>query len=220
MWQQSSLIRRPARRPKRLLNKRIPRRPNNPAIVIQHDLYRHVLKQHFHASFIQESLHEPRFLHLRHVLRRDTAPNKNTPGGHKLQRAIPGLSPEHAHKDRQRLIADRGLALQCRPRNQRGRIPHPIHLRPQPLRLLRFVCIPKKIVNILDPRPRENSLTTDASVFFLKVSEQLHFEIVPRCEVGMTSLASKRMMPESIPIQPRHPQPSARRNYRPVSLSI
>src|SRR5208283_2252935 len=90
----------------------------------------------------------------------------------------------------------------------------------QPIRFIRLMRIPEKIVNIPDPGPRENSLATDAPIFFLKVFQQLHFEIVPGREVGVSSLASERMMAEAIPVKPRHTQSGSGRNYRPVSLCI
>src|SRR6266849_339096 len=95
-----------------------------------------------------------------------------------------------------------------------------VHLLSQPLRLLRFACVPKKIVDILDSRPGKNSLVTDATVFLLKVSEQLHFQIIPGCEVGVSAFACKRMMPESIPIEARHSESGASRDHGPVSFGI
>jgi hypothetical protein len=166
---EGSLIRRPARGAERFLDKCVACRADYAAVVIEHDFDGHVLKQRFHAAFVQERLHEHRILHLGHDFRRYTSPDENAPGGHELQSAVPGLSTEDAHEDRQRLIADRGLALQCQLRNQRGSIGRRVHLLSQPLRLVRFVCIPKKIVNILDPGPGENSFATDAAVLFLKV---------------------------------------------------
>src|ERR1700682_2837595 len=73
---------------------------------------------------------------------------------------------------------------------------------------LGFVGISQKVVNVLDPGPGENSLAADAAVLLLQVGEQFHLQIVPGCEVGVSSFAGKRMMPEAIPVKTRHPQSS------------
>jgi len=58
------------------------------------------------------------------------------------------------------------------------------------------------------------------AILFLEVSEQFHFEIIPRREVDVASFASERMMPETIPIESCHTEPSSRRDYCLVSFGI
>src|SRR5208282_6379448 len=127
------------------------------------DLNRHVFQDRLHAAFVQKSFHEYRVLHLGHDLSRYTSPDKNPSCGHEIQRAVAGLSAEDADENRQRLIADRGLALERRSRDQRRRIGRSAQLRSQPLWFFGLVRLAQKVVNVPDPGPGKNSLTADAS---------------------------------------------------------
>jgi len=71
-----------------------------------------------------------------------------------------------------------------------------------------------------NPRPGENPLSADPSKLLLQIREQRHLQLVARSEVDMSALTRKRMMPESIPIKPRHAKPGLRRNDRPIPLRI
>src|SRR5580704_15602747 len=112
------LIRCPGRCAKSFLNECVARRADYSAVIVEHDLDWHVLKQSFHAALVQERLHEPRLLHLGHVFCRDAASEENATGGHELQGTVPGLSAEDVYEERQCPVADRGLALQCHLRDQ------------------------------------------------------------------------------------------------------
>src|SRR4030088_2950211 len=98
--------------PKRFLDKRVSGCPNDSAVIVEHNLYRHVLEQGLHAAFVQEGLHEYRALHPGNDFCSDAAADENAAGGHEIQGAVSRLGPEYSDENRKSLIADRGLALQ------------------------------------------------------------------------------------------------------------
>src|SRR5881227_3726516 len=80
--------------------------------------------------------------------------------------------------------------------------------------------VSKKVVNVLDSWPGENSLTAYAAILLLKIAQQLHLELISGREVGVPALARERMMPEPIPIKPRDSKPGPRRDHRSIALCI
>src|SRR6266850_7460609 len=80
--------------------------------------------------------------------------------------------------------------------------------------------IAKKLVDAFDPRPGENSLTTHAAVFLLKISQQFHLECVARSEIGVAALAGKGMMAGAVPIKSGNAESGFRRDYGTVAFGI
>src|SRR5260370_36343407 len=159
-------------------------------------------------------------LHLGLMLGGHAASDENAPGGEEVQRDVPGFSPIDANEDRHGLIANRSLALLRQLRDESWSIRRrrdPIF---QPLRLLRFLSIAKKVVDVLDSRPGKKPLVADAAVFLLEIRQQLHFQGVSGCEIGVPALAGEGRMPESSPINARQTKAGPRRDDRSSSLPI
>src|SRR5439155_13760106 len=137
-----------------------------------------------------------------------------------MQSAISGLRSVNTDENRQRPIADGRLVFQCDLRDQRRRIRRSTYLFSQPLGFVFFLRVTKKVVDVLDSWPGENSLTAYAAILLLKIAQQLHLELISGREVGVPALASQRMVPEPIPIKARDSKPGPRRDHRSIALCI
>src|SRR5438552_9194011 len=137
-----------------------------------------------------------------------------------MQSAISGLRSVNTDENHQRPIADGRLVFQCDLRDQRRRIGRSTHLFSQPLGFVFFLRVTKKVVNVLDSWPGENSLTANAAIFLRKIAQQLHLELISGCEVGMPALAREWMVPEPIPIKARDSKAGPRRDHRAIAFCI
>ena len=85
---------------------------NDPCIIIQHDLHRHIAQYSFHSSFREECFHKDGLRHLGNDLRRNAAADEDATPRHEDQSAVSGGRPIYAHEQRQGLITDFGFALE------------------------------------------------------------------------------------------------------------
>src|SRR6267378_4727891 len=92
--------------PEGFLDERISGCTDDPAVIVEHNLDRHVLEHCFHAAFVEEGLHECRIFHLWDNFRSNAATDKDASSGHEVQRAVSRLCPKYADKNRQGLIAN------------------------------------------------------------------------------------------------------------------
>ena len=128
----------------------------------------------------------------------DAAAHVDASDGLEVRARLPAAAP-YSRTNRSRPSRTARSCRRARPRT-RGRGIPARHRVPEPCRLDPAARIPQELVEALEPGARQDAFPAHvAPELSPEVQEQLHLELILRREIGVPSLAGKRMMAASRP---------------------
>src|ERR1022692_2847403 len=182
--------------------------PQQARLVVGDNLHRDAFQKRAQPAFLQKSAHKQWSRELGKNLRRDSAAEKNSTGGHRFQGQIPGFRPVNRNPEIQRTLCQGIGAVQRGVGNCSGCV-RPASLRGKSWRFLATALLAQKFINIHQTGTREDAFITDVSVSPGKKLQQFHLQVSLRREIRVSPFAGENLVLISVPEYSRLSQASS-----------